>query len=72
MVFSLKAAARSDKVDDEQINSVFIVIARLPRNLSHQHDLLCAEVVSEAGDTVSILRKGASEKESDGFCLLSD
>ena len=56
---------RSDKVNHEQINPIFIVIARLSRYFSHLHNFLLFKIISEAGDVVSMSSKGVAEEESD-------
>jgi len=63
---------RSDKVNHEQINTVFMIIASFSGNLSHHHHLFLFKIISKVGDVVSMLSKGIPEEESDWLCLLPD
>jgi hypothetical protein len=72
LILCLKIAPRLYEVDDEQKDSVVIVVTGLPRNLSHAHGFISAEIKSKFREEVSMFDKDVAEEQADCRCLFSD
>jgi hypothetical protein len=72
LLLSFKAAPRLCEVNDEQKDSVVIVVAGFPRDLSHAHRLFAAEIEPEFREEFRVLGEGIAEEKTDCTCLLPD
>jgi hypothetical protein len=72
LLLCFEAAPRLYKVDNEQKDSVVVVVAGFPRDLSHIHALINTEVKHELREEVSVFGEGVAEEEADCTCLLPD
>jgi hypothetical protein len=65
LLLSLKTAPRLYEVNDEQKNSVVIVVTGFPRNLSHTHKFITAEIKSQFREEVRVPCEGDAEEQAD-------
>jgi hypothetical protein len=72
LLLCFEAAPRLYEVDNEQKDSVVVVVAGLPWNLSHIHALIDAEIKPELREEVRVLGEGVAEEEADCPRLLPD
>jgi hypothetical protein len=72
LLLCFEAVPRLYKVDDEQKDSVVVVVAGFPRDLSHTHKLITAEIEPELREEVRVSCKGVAEEKADCTCLFSD
>jgi hypothetical protein len=67
LVLSFKTSARLYKVNDEQEDSVVVVVAGFPRDLSHTHAFIFVEIIAKLRELLRMLCEGVAEEERD--CL---